>query len=93
MLYCEVDDDDLLGTDLMEMENGNSSRDVALNESTRGFRNVSKSLKASKKMGAPLGFHTKKAEVLRRGSPQQRSHKPTDRSHHGDAVKERSHRH
>ena len=44
-------------------------------------------------MGAPLGFHNKKVEVLRRGSPRQRSPKPTDRSNHVDAGKERKKRH
>lgn len=93
MIDCEVNDDDLLGMDLMEMENGNSSRDVVSKVATRDSLNISKSLKASKKMGAPLGFHNKKAEVLRRGSPRQRSPKPTDRSNHGDAGKERKKRH
>ncbi|KAG2298958.1 hypothetical protein Bca4012_010514 [Brassica carinata] len=80
MLDCEVIDGDLFGMDLMEIENANSSRDVVSKGFTRDSCNISKSLKASKKMGAPLGFHNKKAEVLRRESPRQRSPKLTDRS-------------
>ena len=49
MIDCEVNDDDLLGMDLMEMENGNSSRDVVSKVATRDSINISKSLKASKK--------------------------------------------
>ncbi|CAN6860584.1 unnamed protein product [Brassica oleracea] len=49
MIDCEVNDDDLLGMDLMEMENGNSSHDVVSKVATRDSINISKSLKASKK--------------------------------------------
>ncbi|KAF8081584.1 hypothetical protein N665_0876s0002 [Sinapis alba] len=75
MLEREVQKDNLLGVDLMEMEDLNNPHilqvfEVVCDESMSANR-----VKSGKKMCASLGIHSKKNVFLRRGSPHQRSAK------------------
>ncbi|KAF2589822.1 hypothetical protein F2Q70_00039080 [Brassica cretica] len=73
MLDAEGIEDDLLGVDLMEMED-NGCRDEPPEEKGRvaGIKSI-RHMKLGVKQSAPLGIPSRKFEILRRGSPSKRS--------------------
>lgn len=92
MLECEVQDDDLLGMDLMELEAEGSSRAMAPRDGPLEAPKPNKKRRAGNIMNAPLGIRGRKIEFLRQGPPSSRSVKATrvagkDRKHRHDASK------
>ncbi|KAH0862581.1 hypothetical protein HID58_079792 [Brassica napus] len=73
MLDAEGIEDDLLGLDLMEMED-NGCRDEPPEEKgrTAGIKSI-RHMKLGVKQSAPLGIPSRKFEILLRGSPSKRS--------------------
>lgn len=71
----DVNMNDLLGEDLMEMEQGCLLKVPQEKRSAGKGRNIKRSSsdRVNHKKSAPLGTHHKKFELLRRGSPRQRS--------------------
>ena len=73
VMECDAPDEDLLGLELREMEETSARHDANM-KTTGHDDNVhkAKALKISKqgtRANVPLGFQSKKIEVLRRGSP------------------------
>ena len=69
-MECDVQEDDLLGEELMDVEEkaqlgAGSSKGKVDTKSTKSVRGGSRA-------NAPLGVKTKKTEFLRRGSPRMR---------------------
>ena len=85
MMECDLQDDDLLGLELTEMESAVSRNDT-LTALGRLADKASKSRRHASKSSASLGIPSRKFEILRRGSPRKRS-----TSSHGDAGKSRRH--
>lgn len=75
MMECDVENDDLLGMELNEMENKAANQDR--NKDKGRSDKVPSSSKRGPRAIVPLGFPTKKIEILRRGSPR----KHASRSH------------
>lgn len=76
MMDCEMQNDDLMGLELAEMEekSGHERADhVAEQTSQKPTGRSSKHIKHGYKSSASLGGQTKKFEILLRGSPQKRS--------------------
>ncbi|KAG2312310.1 hypothetical protein Bca52824_023867 [Brassica carinata] len=93
MMECDVQDDDLLGEDLMTMEevkqpvSGPSTMKVHSGEKKERSQRV-QSHKRGRSMNVPLGIQSKKATFLRRGSP-----RPRLRSRSAGSPESRSQRH
>lgn len=84
MMECEVQDDDLLGEDLMAIK---ASESALRAESFQAKENTkpARIMKSINRPTAPLGIQNKKAAFLRRGFPRARSnkslaHKVTDQA-------------
>ncbi|KAF2535491.1 hypothetical protein F2Q68_00019880 [Brassica cretica] len=73
MMECDDHADDLLGQDLMELEEKGQSSQVAESSRAKASTKETKRSKSGSKGSAPLGIQTKKTEFLRRGSPRMRS--------------------
>ncbi|KAF3496789.1 hypothetical protein DY000_02053307 [Brassica cretica] len=73
MMECDDHADDLLGEDLMDLEDKVQSSVMAESSRTKASTKESKRSKSGTKLSAPLGIQTKKMEFLRRGSPRIRS--------------------
>ncbi|KAH0891777.1 hypothetical protein HID58_054206, partial [Brassica napus] len=71
MMDCEVQNDDLMGLELAEMED-KAVQDVT-HKSQKPAVKASKGSKYGSKPSAPLGIQNKKIEILLRGSPHKRS--------------------
>ncbi|CAG7896977.1 unnamed protein product, partial [Brassica rapa] len=75
----DVNDDDLLGVELMEMEGDDSWKaDRVIDDVTKakGSNDVKRTVKHKKlgvRRGVPLGSSSRKFEILRRGSPSKRT--------------------
>lgn len=69
-MECDVQNDDLLGEDLMVLEDNVQASTFACSDITA---TSSKSTRTRGKLDAPLGIQNKKSENLRRGSPRPRS--------------------
>ena len=91
MLDAEGIEDDLLGLDLMEMED-NGCRDEPPEEKgrTAGIKSI-RHMKLGVKQSAPLGIPSRKFEILLRGSPSKRS--SSTGAHAPGAESSRRHRH
>ena len=90
MLEAEGNEDDLLGLDLMEMEdNGGRDKPPEVKERTSGTKST-RNRKLGVKRSAPLGIPSRKFELLSRGSPTKRS-SPASALAHG-AESSRRHR-
>ncbi|KAL0683700.1 hypothetical protein Bca4012_050548 [Brassica carinata] len=73
MLDAEGNEDDLLGLDLMEMEdNGGRDKPPEVKGKTSGTKST-RNRKLGVKRSAPLGIPSRKFKILRRGSPTKRS--------------------
>lgn len=84
-LESAVQDEDLLGLDLMEYEAVKNQTQVGV--SSHGKQ---KSKKSGSKRSAPLGIHNKKIQFIRRGSPSARSDRHGRVGHHGSSRRPRS---
>ncbi|KAF2593739.1 hypothetical protein F2Q70_00043994 [Brassica cretica] len=76
LMDCEMENDDLMGLELAEMEdkNGHDRADhVADQKSQKLAGRSSRHIKHGYKSSASLGIQKKKFEILLRGSPQKRS--------------------
>lgn len=91
MMEGEVQNDDLLGIDLMEIEAGHVSSNIVESSRHPGDTSYgrSKSKKNGTKMCVPLGIQSKKTRFLRRGSPSARSNRHSRPSHHESSRKPR----
>ena len=73
VMECDTPDEDLLGMELKEMEDTAARHDANMKTTCQDDNdNEAKALKNSKqgtRANVPLGFQSKKSEVLRRGSP------------------------
>ncbi|KAL0730621.1 hypothetical protein Bca4012_026714 [Brassica carinata] len=74
IMEYELQEDDLLGEDLNEME-GVQPYTVATSSTTKEHKDRSTTSSNSNRLIVPLGIQTKKAEFLHRGSPKPRSAK------------------
>lgn len=85
----DVQNDDLLGEDLMDVEHQKEDANRHPSSSaTVTYKNV-KGSRSGAKLHVPLGIQNKKMGFLRRGSPRSRSVKPPGRSHRVDNEKQR----
>ena len=82
ILEHAVQDDDLLGLDLMEIE-------AVKNQTQAGVSSHGKHISenSGNKRSAPLGIQSKKIQFLRRGSPSFRSDRHGCAGHHGSSRK------
>lgn len=82
MMECDVHDDDLLGEDLMAMEEAAPGTSTAKVHSVekKGRSQRVKSHRIGRTLNVPLGIQSKKATFLRRGSPRPRSYSRSARS-------------
>lgn len=76
-MECNVQEDDLLGEDLMEMEDGVQPYIQGVTSKAKVIKHGSKTAKGStvkgNKNNVPLGIQSRKTEFLRRVSPSKRS--------------------
>ncbi|KAG2266428.1 hypothetical protein Bca52824_073507 [Brassica carinata] len=90
-LNCEAPDEDLLGMDLKEMEDTAAKHGANMKTTCQDDNgHEAKALKISKqgtRANVPLGFQSKKFEVLRRGSPRKHASRP--KWHHQSSKKQR----
>lgn len=86
MMEDEIEGDDLLGLDLMEMEDS-SSLAIATEVGDDKTIKSTRARKHGNKRGASLGMNTKKFEIIRRGSPSRRT--IPSRSHNGNGDKQK----
>ncbi|KAG2288872.1 hypothetical protein Bca52824_048476 [Brassica carinata] len=83
LMDCDVQNDDLMGLELAEME-----------EKTAHIKSAGRAQRGSKhgsKMSAPLGIQNKKFGILRRGSPHKRSSSSHDTRAVGEKGRSRHH--
>ncbi|KAJ4902413.1 Uncharacterized protein Rs2_16364 [Raphanus sativus] len=94
-MECEIQDDDLLGDELMAIEATETNPRTEANSRIEASRakevmKTNRSAKSSNRPNAPLGILNKKAAFLRRGSPRARSSKPAV---HKATYQDNKHRH
>ncbi|CAN7042453.1 unnamed protein product, partial [Brassica rapa subsp. trilocularis] len=86
-MLAEIQEDDMLGEDLMEMEAGSTSNVQQVERvgdvNARVKLRTSSSYKSGGRTGFPLGLQNKKACFFRRGSPQVRRSSSRDNAHLG----------
>ena len=75
MMECDVQEDDLLGEEVLAMENV-QPHSLAISSSTQELKKGNRPADARKRASVPLGIENKKAEFLRWGSPRVSSMSP-----------------
>ncbi|KAF3506723.1 hypothetical protein F2Q69_00005738 [Brassica cretica] len=75
MMECDVQEDDLLGEEVLAMENV-QPHSLAISSSTQELKKGNRPANARKRASVPLGIENKKVEFLRWGSPRVSSMSP-----------------